>query len=354
MSPDFIKLAATIFEGTRRQALNADIKNLASNMKILENNSMCKLNRRFSEGGWKIWDTFAEHNFAVKLALYHNQNAHISCDPDEDSQHPPNFKIVKGKLTYWIQMKQLFNLKRENRQKKIIKKIKEEAKKIAVRAFFGCGLYEQFFEKDISDFIDFLYVNSSNFEKGKEYIFPNEETPKAIVDFWYPNKSDISSLTMGISGDMDMVQVTGHTKNQIKQGLINAAGGFEWNVDDYVINLIAIDADNYEDVDICDAVFGTEFEVFGTNKHTWSRKDDGFFLVQDFSKKIAGVIALKSKGGGIVSDYFGILYVNEIFKDRINDFNMLLNFSDVIYHNMRPPIGKGNFWEKETLILADL
>jgi hypothetical protein len=240
-------------------------------------------------------------------------------------------------------MKRLSSLERENRQNKIVQKIKDGAKGIDIGIFFGCELSEQFLEKDIPDLLDFLANKSSNPEEGKKYSFPNQENPKAILDFWYPNRSGISSLTLGVSGDMDMVEQTGLAKDQIKQSLINAAGAFEWDVSQNTINLIGIDADKHEDIDICDAVFGAEYEMFCQNRHSWSRKKDGFFLLPDYTNKVAGVIALKSKKGSPISDYFAALYVNDVFKDRISDFHRLLNFSNVIHFTMRPPMGQGNF-----------
>ncbi|MCJ7774039.1 MAG: hypothetical protein MUP22_13005, partial [Desulfobacterales bacterium] len=316
---------------------------LSSNARILEDKGMTKLNLRLLEGGRKIWDTFAEHNFAVKLISHHKQNAEISYEPDEGLRRPPDFKIVIDELTYWIQMKRLSNLERENRQNKILRKIKDEAKEIDKGMFFGCALSEQFIEKDIPELIDFLSNKSSNPEEGKKYIFPNDENQKAAIDFWYPNKSEISYLTLGISGDMDMVEETGLAKYQIKQSLINAAGAFEWDVNPNVINLIAMDADRQKDLDICDAVFGTEFEMLSQNRLSWSRGEDGFFLMPDFPNKVAGVIALKSKECGPVSDYFANLYVNDFFKNRNSDFDKLLSFSNVIHFKMRPPMGNGDF-----------
>lgn len=343
MQIDFVKVATEVFEGTKYTPSNTDIQKLASNVSILEDRSMAKLNRRLSEGGRKIWDTFAEHNFAVKLISYHKQNAIISYEPDEELRRPPDFKIVIDELTYWVQMKRLSNLERENRQSKIVQKIKLEAKKVDIGMFFGCDLSEDFSENDIPDLINFLTITSANPEEGKRYSFPNEEKPKAITDFWYPNKSEITSLTLGISGDMDMVEQTGLAKNQIKQSLINAAGAFEWDVEQNRINLIAMDADKHEDIDICDAVFGTEYEMISRNRHAWSRKKDGFFLLPAFSNKVAGVIALKSMEWSPVADYYATLYVNNSFKDRIGDFNKLLSFENFIHFKMRPPMGKGNF-----------
>lgn len=343
MSLDCMKFATAVFENAKYQASDTDIKKLSSHAKILEDKGLIKLNRRLLDGGRKIWDTFAEHNFAVKLISYHKQNATISYEPDEGLRRPPDFKIVLDGLTYWIQMKRLSNLERENRQNKIAQRIKDGAKKIERGMFFGCNLSDQFLEEDIHDLLDFLANKSSNPEVGKKYIFPNETIPKAIVDFWYPNSSGISSLTLGVSGDIDVVEETGFAKDQIKQSLINAAGAFEWDVNQNTINLIGMDADKHEDIDICDAVFGTEFEMFNQNRQTWCRKRDGFFLLPEFSNKVAGVIALKSKEWSPVSDYSATLYVNNVFKDRSDDFNRLLSFNNVIHFKMRPSMGQGNF-----------
>jgi len=105
-----------------------------------------------------------------------------------------------------------------------------------------------------------------------------------------------------------------------------------------------MDADHKTDIDLCDAIFGTEFEKFCGSKHTWSRGNDGFFNLPDFSKKVAGVIVMKRKEEKLVSDCYFMLFVNDKFQDRCpDDFNNLLSFDKVIYCNMRPPMGKGNF-----------
>jgi len=344
MPLDFIKFAIDVFADTKHQASDADIQKLASNARILESRGMSKLNRRLSEGGRKVRDTLAEHRFAVNLVSYHKQSVKISYEPDEDGlRRPPDFKIVSDDLTYWVQMKRLSNLERENRQNKIIQKIRSGAKEIAVGVFFGCDLSEHFSEKDVPALIDFLATKSSNPEEGKNYGFPSEENPKAIVEFWYPNRSEISSLTLGISSDMDVIEETGLAKEQIKKSLKKAARAFEWDVNQNTINLIAMDADKHEDIDICDAIFGTEFEIFSQNRHSWSREKDGFFLLPDFLNKVAGVIVLKSKERSPVSDYLATLYINDIFKNRCNNFDKLLTFSNVIHFKMRPPMGKGNF-----------
>ena len=343
MSIDFMKFAFNLFEGTKYRVSDTEIKKLATNMTMLEDRGMTKLNRRLLDSGRKIWDTFSEHNFAVKLISYHHKPVRISYELDEGLQRPPDFKIELDGLTYGIQMKRLSNIERENRKQKIVQKIKDEAKKINRGMFFGCELSEDFTTNDITKLIAFLINTSKNPEEGGKYYFPNIEKPKAIVDFWHPNKIKITTLTLGVSSDASVVEETGLAKNQIKQSLINAASAFEWNVDEYSINFVAMDADKHEDIDICDAVFGTEFDIFSNGGDSWSRKEDGFFFLPDFSNKVAGVIALKSKEWSPVADYYATLYLNDVFKDRIKDFCKLLNFNNVVHFKMRPPMGKGNF-----------
>lgn len=62
-----------------------------------------------------------------------------------------------------------------------------------------------------------------------------------------------------------------------------------------IFETIAVEADNKEDIDICDALFGTEYEIIDRDKQSWSREGDGLFSKPDFSKKVAGVIAIKRK-----------------------------------------------------------
>jgi len=343
MPLDYMKSASSVFEGTKYQASATEIQKLATNMRMLEERSMTKLNRRLIESGRRPWDTISEHNFAIKLISYHNQDVQISYEPDEGLRRPPDFKIVRGERTYWVQMKRLSILERENRKNKIMQKIKNTAKEFNIGMFFGCDLSENFAESDIPKLFDYLANKLRNPEVGKKYTYPNSEKPKAILDFWYPNNSKISSLTLGFSGDMDMVDETGLAENQIKQSLINAAGAFEWGVDLYTINLVAMDADNHLDMDLCNAIFGTEFYMFSRDRRAWSRKKDGFFHLSEFSNNVAGVIALKRKERSPVADYFTTLYVNDVFKDRTSDFNNFLDFNNIVYFNMTPPMGQGNF-----------
>ncbi len=335
---DLLNIARNIFEGTKYHASDADIHNLTRNMLLAKERGLSKLNQRLSDGGRKIRDTFSEHNFASMLIVRHGGEIPISYEPKEKLQRPLDFKIVIGKLTYWVQMKRLSDLERENRQNNIIRKIKIATQKIKLGLFFGCELSDQFSESDLDDFINFNAKSASELIKDKEYLFPDDKNPKAKVEFWKPNKSKILYLTLGTCGDFDMVDVTGLAKRQIQQSLINAAGAFEWDVDQYTINLVALDADHQEDIDLCDAIFGTEFEIFLDNKHSWSRKSDGFFNLPTFSNKVTGVITMKRIEEKPISMCRIMLFIN-----RLDDLNRLLSYDKVIQFDMRPSMGNGDF-----------
>lgn len=339
----YLETATRIFEAAAYPASQIDIQSLVENMALLEKRGLSKLNYRLIQGGRNVWDTFSEHNFASVLLSHHDNKIPISYEPDEGLRRPPDFKVEIEGVTYWVQMKKLAILERENRQRKIVQEIRNAAKNIEVGKFFGCELSEKFSKNDVTEFIDFITKHVENATDGREYFYPNSEEPTAKLRFWSPNKSELSSLTLGISGDVNIVETTGLAKNQIKQSLENATGAFEWDVNQHVINLVAMDADGKEDIDICDAIFGTEFEVFSKNKQSWSRKQDGFFDLPNASRKVAGVIAMKKKERRPVSDYFFMLFANEDYRHRLNELHKLLPFDEVIFFNMRPPMGQGNF-----------
>src|SRR5574341_1044192 len=345
MTSDYFSLSIQVFESAKYQASDFEIRNLAVNMKLLDERGLSKLNSRLLDSKEKILDTLAEHNFATKLLLRHNKKTVISYEPNEGLRRPPDFKVNLGGKTYWVQMKKLSRLEREHRQRKIVNKIVDGVKSIQVGMFFGCVLSEHFSDNDLPDLVDFITAYALNPQEGKEYYFAGEDKPKAIVDFWYPKRIKLSSLTLGVSGDADMVNITGLVRKQMLGSLINAAGAFDWDTDPNTINFIVVDIDNYEDIDVCNAIFGGEFDRLSLNssKHTWSREEDGFFLLPQYCKKVAGVIGLRRKSDSPVTDYFALLHINEVFKDLLNDFDDFLSFDKIIYRNMRRPMGKGDF-----------
>src|SRR5438034_580138 len=122
-------MARKIFARTKYQATDEDIQRLSKNIALLGSRGLDSLNKRLIEGGRKVWDTIAEHNFASQLALSQNSSVPIQYEPPE-IKPPPDFKIEKEGIIYWLQMKKLAESERENRQKKIMKQIERMAEDI--------------------------------------------------------------------------------------------------------------------------------------------------------------------------------------------------------------------------------
>jgi len=376
---DFTNVAKNIFNGIKLEANDEDIKRLADNMALLERSGLSKLNDRLINSGRNIFDTIAEHNFAVILFSQHGPAMKICYEPGIG--RPPDFKVELGNCNYWIQIKNLAKLERENRQAKLFWKIKEAAREIKVGKFFGCILSDDFKEDCVHD-LDFIKTRALSTAEGEKISFTGMNNQKAEIEFWSPRRTALSELTLGVSGDLGIVEITGQDKEQIKLSLLKAVGAFSWKTDRNNINLIVMEADNKEDIDICDALFGTEYEIDrptdGGYIHSWSRDKDGLFSERDFSEKVAGVIAIKRKrervkeipplppeveeftkvfgmtdegvkealewkSPGLIADYNRILYINNIFDYLVEDIKKLLPFDKIVNYKMRPDMGYGNF-----------
>jgi len=382
---DSLIIARKIFAGTRYEASEEDVKKLADNMVLLKKRGLGKLNKKLIDSGRGVWAIIGEHNFAVILLSQHGSKIPISYEPDIGTKRPPDLKVEIGDITYWIQMKDLTKLERENRQDKVIQQIKRAAKEIKVGKYFSCALSDHFKESCLPELIGFIKDKADSVVEGESLLFTGKSKQKVKIEFWSPGRIALSELTLGYAGDLEVVEITGLAKEQIKQSLLNAVGAFNWEVDQININLIVMEADNQEDIDICDALFGTENILDTKSPLGWSREDDGLFSESDFSRKVAGVIAMKRKGErveeisslspeevvsrlspeekeisfgmtseaiketlkwkapGPIADYSLILYMNNRFKYILEDIKRLLRFDKVVYYNMRPPMGKGNF-----------
>lgn len=378
---DYLNIARKIFGGIRYKVSEEDIKRLADNMALLEERGLESLNKRLidSKKSKEILATISEHNFAVRLTSQHGPTIPISYEPPEQ-QRPPDFKVGMGKVTYWIQMKDLSKLERENRQDNMIQQIKRAAEKIKVGKFFSCMLSDNFKESCLPDLINFIKHKAASAAEEESLLFTGKNNHAAKIKFWSAEKIALSALTLGYSGDLEIIEITGLAKEQIKKSLLNATGAFKWETDHNNINLIVMEADNKEDIDVCDALFGTEYELFIGAKRSWCRKEDGLFRDSDFSRKVSSVIGIKRKreranedkifplpvdaaefaaycnmthdqikealewkDPGPIADYSMILYMNDRFQHLLEDIKRLLNFEKVICHNVRTPMGKGDF-----------
>lgn len=339
MKNENIRLAVSVFDATSYRTTDKEIKALAANMQLLQQRGLKKLNQRLMDSGRKIWDTFTEHNLTAKIARNHGPAVPILYEPEEEGlTRPPDLKVTIGETTFWIQVKNLSNLERENRQKKMVSRIRDCAKETPIGKFFAVSLSEIFCESDIPALIKAISEKASTPGDSTNNTFPLSATTKATFDIWQPIKTPLTHLTLGMSSDLNMVDETGMAKTQILQSLKNAAGAFEWSVNHNLINLIAFDCSNHHDIDVADAIFGTEHELFREGNHYWSRDQDGFFNLSDCTTMVAGVIALRRKEPSPICDYCVLLYVNEAFRDlALKKIHALIPFDTEVHFNMRPP-----------------
>lgn len=350
-----------IFEGSKWDASDEEIKLLAQRMLELEKRGLSKLNRRLIEGGRNIWDTFAEHNFGYELIKHNPSTIPIFYEPNKFEcktlNRPPDFVIQKNGITFWIQMKKLSNTKRENRRSKDIAQIKRLAQSIKVNKFFWCSLSVDFNSYDVKPLVDFISTVAADSIEYKEYFYPSKEHIKAKVTFWKPKKSVFEHLTCGGVSDLgindtggrltedkrkDIEQylncsnVIGESREQIKKSLSNAAGAFDRDTDNKNINLIAMEMGNasHHYIDVGEAVFGDEVFTYGSNgRQGWHRANNGFFNDPRFCCKVAGVIVLKRKEHLPVTTYTTLLFINDQFKYMLNQINLIMEFDKVIYFN---------------------
>ena len=330
-------IAKSVFEGTRYKPTEQDIANLSKNLLLLEKSGLNKRNKRLMEGGRKIWDTFVEHNLAAELVLFHGGSIQITYEPEE-IKPPPDLRIIKEGVTYWIQVKNLSSLERDNRIDRLLNKIRGFTSDIQIGKFFGCLLAPNFSEDDVTGLQDFIFEKAKNGIENQEYFFPGKKEIKAKVIFWLPRNLNISNLTMEISGDMEAVNLTGRARDQIKRSVIKASAAFGWEVKGSTINIVVMDADKHDDIDICDALFGSEFDWENINgQQGWDRKKDGLFLYDQVSRKIVGVLAVRRKLSGTpVSDYDKAFYINENFRSYIPEVKKLINVERLIDSKTQP------------------
>jgi hypothetical protein len=382
---DYLDVAKRIFEGTKYKASDEDIRRLADNMILLSRRGLDRLNKRLTDSkGNGVWPTIAEHNLAAMLASKLPSEISIRYEPDE-VQPPPDFKIEVGGIVYWIQMKDLSKLARENIQRKTMDRVQKEAMQIKIGRFFSCRLSDDFREDSVAELIKFMSDKATSAAEQKTLLYTGKRGEQAEVEFWSPKKLILSELTLGSAGDLEVLDLTALARDQIKGSLRKAVRAFNWDSGQRNMNLIVMEADGKEDIDICDAVFGTEYEILGGGRHSWSRNSDGLFDDPAFLSKVAGVIAVKRKiewveeiallsaeevvgrlspkeremtkgmnsedikkalewkDPGPVAEYSQILYVNERFEYPLQNIEMLFDFDRIVHYNMRPDAGNGDF-----------
>jgi hypothetical protein len=335
-SSPFMKIATALCEKTNWPASESSIEQLSSHMELLDRAGLKRLNDRLVDGGARgFWDTLSEHKFAVELIRTHG-TLDIVYEPPELTA-PPDFRITVGGLNFWVQIKTLAAIERENRLEAVRKKFVEGIRSIAVGRFVSMNIGKSLKVADVPLLIKELARELQSDPSLKKFTYGSGRHPKARLSLWPPNKAQLDHLTLGIFGDLDIIDETGMSKNQTKASLKKAASRFTWNTSNLILNLIAMDADRHKDIDICEAIYGTEFERYSSARHVgWGRQADGVFHDSDFSKKVAGILVLRRSSGLPLAHYSRILYLNEEHRGLLAEIESFARPDLVVHQGMRP------------------
>lgn len=330
-----------ILERTSYNDSTDEVERLEQQLALLSKYGLQKLNEALfnstKNNTRNYLDFIAEHNFGAELVRFNGKDAPPAYEPD-GFKRPPDFVVNKTGLSFYIQMKNLTDSERENRQSKLIESMKRSFEEITVGKFISLSFAEDFTANDSDLFISFLRESIESLPNNTDLQFPLSGNSKIKFSLYPPNTTQLQHLTVGISGNLEWVETTGEAEHQVKNSLTKAIGAFLWNTDEKNINVIAMEADRYDDIDISQAVFGTEKFLFLPNgSRAWTRDNDGFFYLPDYSPKICGVLALRRDGYALISSYVKTLYINERFIHMVDAVKSIIDIDKVLTVRDLPP-----------------
>jgi hypothetical protein len=338
--------ARKLLEALNYEGSSAEIERLSAKLKILENAGLTALTKRLLEGGRKIVDTIKELNLAVQIIECARSAVRLEYEP-EGPVRPPDFRVSTEGMTFWIQLKNLSSLERENRQGKLVEQIRRAVAQVPVGRYLTISIARDFTEDEGRLLVVHLARAAKTATDDVDYPFSLGDRQRGSYSFEWPRTKKLEALTLVASADLEFIDLTDLAPNQIRNSVRNAAGAFTWPTTPSVINLIALDCNMYDDIDLCDAVYGTEFSRIGPHGSSWSREPNGFFAPQAPNTNVAGILSLRSIDRSPVSDYSIRCFVNELYTDRLAEIGRLLPIKPTIHYNMRPEPLNGDFDEEQ-------
>jgi hypothetical protein len=334
-------------EDLRIGSTEEDIARLKANISLLEEKELSELNKRLLSQSkrFHFLSTLTEHNFTANLLNANSsiQNQQINYEPnDTGGNRPPDLHINSSGINYWIQIKRFSQLKFRNMQSKIYDEIEDRVNSIEVPKFIDLQIASNFTNEDIEALIT-LIREKSNGDDEIKHTFNGKN--KAEFTFRKPNKLELKNLTFGMLGDIGAIEITGLAKEQIKASLLKAAGAFHEDISQQNINLIVaeLDGSSHDTIDLCEALYGTEFITFDptSGKSFLHRDNDGLFNEPEFSKKVAGVISIRRKNNELIDDYWQVICSNTNNKGVIDSVIRLISIDKVVERFSN--LGKGFF-----------
>ncbi|WP_206669917.1 hypothetical protein [Paenibacillus luteus] len=337
---DYLLKAKQILEKTIHNDSSDLIKKLANQMREIESHGLSALNKVLIDNTKVSSRTFlsylAESNFGIELARYNHPDGHLQYEPEEFNR--TDFVLKKNEVYYCIQMKRLSSSERENRRANIVEEIQRRFKQIALDKYCSIQFEEDFSEVDITEFIAFVSSKVMLNEDNIKFYYPTNQHTKAVIKFIDSPERQLRHLTIGVTGDLHMVNVTNEHTSQAFNSMKRAAGVYTWNNSDCMINIIAIEADHYDDIDISEACFGTEVFTYSPDgKRSWYRKSNGFFNHADYKDKISVVVALRRTESDILSSYHKTLFINDKYVHQISKIGEIM-VVDAVLTNKDLPI----------------
>jgi hypothetical protein len=191
-------------------------------------------------------------------------------------------------------------------------------------------LDETFNMTEVDILIEQIKRQSDSIEGIKHY-YPSINNSIAIFSFHNPNILKLEHLTVGTVSDMNMVNITGEDREQIRGSLIKATGGFVRKVNPLTINIAILEADNQSDIDIAECVYGVE-EFLHSSNRAWRRDTTGFFNHPEYSELISGVIILRRFEQTPISKYTTTLFMNDSYTHQIAKIREVITINHIINH----------------------
>lgn len=298
------------FDDIQIRYASDDISNLKNNIELLKSRGLSSLNDRLFEQTKRIQflSTLTEHNFAANLLKLKTDinEKNVSYEPSDIGNGRPDLHITYNGVNFIVQIKRFSQLKFRNIQNKIYNDIERELEKIEIGKFVDLRLPNNFTKNDIRSLVNRIQEIAL-----KENNEANVSINGAVFSLRKPNKLQLNHITFGKLGDLEAVEITGLAREQIKSSLLKAAKAFERDSDRCNINLIVAETNgsSHDVIDLCEALYGSEYSTFDekTGKALLHRYDDGLYMQDDFSKKVAGVIALRRKNYLLIDEYWQVL-----------------------------------------------
>lgn len=307
----------TLLEKLELQYDQTDIEKLYASINYLNGKKLSDLSQRLlrSTKPHKFLETLTEINFIVQLLKSFSSSTALEVlyEPKE-TKRPIDVVIKFDNINYYIQIKSLSNSIRENQQSQVIKEIRRQIKPIPCIRGISIHISNNLKKEHVNEMIDFIKMNLAAHD-NKKIIYNGSDNEIAEIEFYTVEKPFRNHLFLHTFGDLEAVDITDMTKDQIKGALNNAAGAFEKNSSNEDINLIVseIKRAKFQSIDFADALYGTTFLMFQNGKMTNHRNNDGLFLQEDFSKKIAGVIVIHKKEAALTSQYEKVICINPLY-----------------------------------------